>query len=244
MLCIGMLRYAAGQHRDGMGMGFLDDLKRQAAALKAERELQSGHSERHAMLADAACKTIFQYWLQLAEQLNTLQPSSPARYALDTRLVLRDLKARDFRVDSRRRGSVREQDHYDHVVMHWTLKGPRGLVAKKDFLNDIQRLESRLRQAGITPLTEAVRDEHNGKLQSMEYAYDADIASSLRAEPDHANGCVRFQCVNVDGLETLTATLPAFEVGSARLDELAKWLLGEPHRFLQGTKNLRRSVPD
>ena len=33
---------------------------------------------------------------------------------------------------------------------------------------------------------------------------------------------------------------PAFEVGTARLDELARWITGEPNAFLRDGRNLRR----
>ena len=33
---------------------------------------------------------------------------------------------------------------------------------------------------------------------------------------------------------------PAFEVGSQRLDELAKWIVGEPNTFLNGGQEMRR----
>ena len=33
---------------------------------------------------------------------------------------------------------------------------------------------------------------------------------------------------------------PAFEVGSQRLDELARWIVGEPNGFLRDGQQLRR----
>ena len=52
---------------------------------------------------------------------------------------------------------------------------------------------------------------------------------------------VQFQIVNLDGFETVTVEFPAFEVGSARLDELARWLVGEPHTVsLKDGQQLRR----
>ena len=51
---------------------------------------------------------------------------------------------------------------------------------------------------------------------------------------------MHFQLHNLDGFESVSLELPAIEVGSARLDELARWIVGQPHRFLDGAQNLRR----
>lgn len=223
-------------------MGFLDDLKRQADASRAEQQQRSSLSERHAMLTDAACKTALDYWMQLAQQLNVLRPVTRARYVLDTRLVLQGLPSLDFRVDSRRK-DLNGRQSFDHVVMHWSVRGGRRATIEKDFVADIDRLEARLRQAGIQPLATATRDPDNGKLQSMQYEFDDDIACSVRLQPDHEQARVELKATNLDGLETVRLAIPAVELGSNRLDELARWIVGEPHRFLDGVQGLSRRAP-
>ena len=225
-------------------MGFLDELKRQAAAQTAQQNQNASANQRNAMLADAACKTAFQYWLQLAAQLNVLRPKARASYVIDKRHRLEGLPLSDVRVDARLKAERLTSAHgdagYDHVVLQFMLRSGQHLTLKKNFLNEIEQLEGRLRQAGIRADTEAVRHPENGKLQEMRYAFDADIAASVLLTPDHANARVHFQLRNLDALETVSFDVPAFDVGSARLDELAKWLVGEPHEFLKGVHKLRR----
>jgi hypothetical protein len=38
----------------------------------------------------------------------------------------------------------------------------------------------------------------------------------------------------------VTVEFHAFDVGSKLLDELARWLVGEPHQFLKDGQQLRR----
>ena len=64
--------------------------------------------------------------------------------------------------------------------------------------------------------------------------------SSVRLLPDHDAARVDFQIINLDGFETVTVSFPAFEVGSARLDDLARWIVGEPNDFLRDGQHLRR----
>ena len=63
---------------------------------------------------------------------------------------------------------------------------------------------------------------------------------AFRMLPDHDTAWIQFQVVNLEGFETVSVHFPAFEVGSQRLDELARWIVGEPNRFLNDGQNLRR----
>lgn len=220
-------------------MGFLDDLKRQADALKSQQTVDSEGLARNAALSEAACKTTLQYWMELMPQLNVLQPKSRVRYSLDNRTPLDDLVRSDFRVDSRRK-QHRGQEVFDHVVIHGVQKTGRKMTMSKDFPPEIERLEGRLRQAGITPDVQILRDQTNGRLQETRFTFTADLTLIVRLLPDHDTGRVRFQAVNLDGFETVTAEFAAHRVTSALLDELARWMAGETHEFLKQAENLRR----
>lgn len=220
-------------------MGFLDDLKRQADAARAAQSTDTAALERNAALADAACKTVFAYCHSLGQQLEVLKPVSKVRYALDKRTVLEALPMAAFRTDARRK-VLRGTEVYDHVVMQCQLRRDQRLQIVKDFLPDIEKLESRLRQSGARFDAEPVRNPENNKLIEMRYTVPVDFNLAVRATPDHDTGWLRFQLGNLDGFETVHVDFPAIEVGSARLDELARWLVGEPHKFLAGGHNLRR----
>ena len=213
-------------------VGFLDDLKRQADAAKAQQTTDIGALERNTALADLACKTAFNYLAALAQQLNVLLPRSKRSYRLDKRHVFDTLQLCDFRADARHK-RLRGADVFDHVVLHYQLRSGQHLRLVKDFLPEIEKLESRLRQSGAQVQSEAVRKAETAKLHEMRYELTADFRASVRVTPDHDGGRVRFQLVNLDGFETVTVEFPAFEIGAARMDELARWLLGETHGFLK-----------
>ncbi|MFX9065660.1 hypothetical protein ABTN38_20030, partial [Acinetobacter baumannii] len=78
-------------------MGFLDDLKRQAGNLQALQQTDTAALERNAMLVEAACKTVFQYWAELTKQLNVIQPAARARYAFDSKTIFEGLRFTGFR---------------------------------------------------------------------------------------------------------------------------------------------------
>ncbi|NKI93286.1 hypothetical protein [Rhizobacter sp. SG703] len=220
-------------------MGFLDDLKRQADALKSKQTEDTATLARNAALVEAACKTTWHYWMDLAQQLNVLLPTAPVRFSLDKVTALEGLKRRDFRVDARRK-QHRGQEVFDHVVIHAQQTSGRKLTLNKDFPPEIERLESRLRQAGIAAETEWIRHPDNGRLEQVRFSFIADVVLTLRLLPDHDEGKLAFQLMNLDGLETVTATFAAFQVTSALLDQLARGIVGEPNDFLKLAESVRR----
>lgn len=220
-------------------MGFLDDLKRQADEAKARQNTGTGQLERHTALADAACKTAADYFIALVQQLNVLRPRARPVYRLDKRSAFEALQLEAFRADTRRK-HLRGAEVCDHVALRWRLASGQRLTLVKDFLPEIEQLESRLRRSGAQFRAEAVRNPENNKLQEMRYEIVADFEAAVTVTPDHDNGRLRFELVNLDGFETVTLELPAFEVGSGRLDELARWIVGEPNAFLTGAQGLRR----
>lgn len=220
-------------------MGFLDDLKRQADAAKAAQTTDTASLARNAALADAACKTAFAYLATLGQQLEVLQPRSKTRFRLDNKHVFDGLTCRAYRADTRRK-QLRGADVCDHVVLTYQLQSGTRVVITKDFLPDIDKLDSRLRQSAATVDRESIRNPDNGKLQGVRYEFTANFHAFVRVTPDHDRGVVQFQLVNLDGFETVTVEFQAFDVGSALLDELARWLVGEPHQFLKDGQQLRR----
>ncbi|HEV7914054.1 MAG TPA: hypothetical protein VGP22_09820 [Albitalea sp.] len=220
-------------------MGFLDDLKRQADALKARQTIDVAALARNAALTEAACKTSFAYLNTLLAQLDLLRPVSPARFTLDRQHVFEQVPLTEFRIDARRK-RLRDEEVFDFIVLHWQLKTGRKLKLEKDFVPEIERLEPRLRQSGAQVDSETVRDPDSGRLRAMRYSFSADFVGSVRITPDHDNASLHFQLHNLDGFESVSVDFPAIEVGSARLDDLARWLVGQPHHFLDGGAQLRR----
>lgn len=222
----------------GEKVGFLEQLKRQADAVRDQDTVDTVSLERNTALADAACKTVLQYWMDLAAHLNVLQPAVGTRFSIDTRTAIEGVKRCDFSVDSRRK-MLRGQEVYDHAVLHGMQRSGAPLTMSKDFPPEIERLETRLRQAGVKFDTNWVRQPESGRLEQVEFNFIGDLTLSARAIPLHDEGMLRFQFSNFDDIETLSIDFPAYQVGSELLDNLARWIVGEPQDFIKQGKNLR-----
>lgn len=228
-------------------MGYLDELKAKAAALSARQRSDDAEFERRARATDAACRTTFRYWLELVRQLEVLRPPVPGRDAFDARHVLDGvldhLCFEDFTVDERRT-RLRDLDVCDHVVVGSWVRGRRRMVIDKDFPTEMERLEARLAQAGMPAATpEMVRDGPSGKTRFARYEFEADVHVGVRLVPEHAEGRVRFAVQNFESLATVVVEFAAEAVDADLLDELAKWWLGEPNRFLSNGRIVRRIEP-
>lgn len=223
-------------------MSFLDDLKRQADAVREQRDHTRAASQAQLRATDAACLRVLRYFTTLAEQLRVLRPRSAASLRLDRRHVFEHLPMSDFAADARR-GELLSEEAFDHVVLHWQLRSGQRLELVKDFLPDIEQLEVRLRHGGVPFEAEPVRNPDNGKLVEVRYRISVDFRASVRVEPRPDVALLHLRLHNVERLEEVEFDLPADAVDDARLDELARWLLGQPHRFLEGATGLRRAEP-
>lgn len=228
-------------------MSFLDQLKQQAQARQAQDRHDHAEIERRIGMTEAACAGAWRYLNDLGRQLDVLQPVSRQRYMIDARCVVEGLPMVDFVGDIRKQrvqlGPLAERDLVHHVVLRATLRSHREVELSKDFPPEIEKLEGRLAQAGIQCLGERERDAESGHFRAMRYRFSPDIVLAVRVLPLHDEGQLRFEVQNLDGLSTVSASFAAAEVTSARLDELAKWWVGEPHRFLDGALAVRRHEP-
>jgi hypothetical protein len=221
-------------------MGFLDDLKRQAGSLQSRQGEDLAALAHNTQVVEAAARQARMFLMELSASLQVLQPAPARRYVLDRQVVVGPLPQTTFRFDARRK-ILRDQEVLDHIVMGCGLRTGQQVVLDKDFVNETERLEARLQQAGIHHEREPVRDPATGRLQCMRYSFTADVLMQVTVQPAHDTGQLHFELRNLDALETLRCTFDAREVGSSRLDELARWWVGEPHRFLDGAQQLRRT---
>jgi len=220
-------------------MSFLDELKRQARDLQAVKSVDQGDLARKTALVEAAATEACHYLLELGKQLEVIRPISSASYHFDNKTRLEGLPMVEFRFDARRK-RVRELDLTDHIDFGCVIRGSEAIVLKKDFVPEIEKLQARIWQSGTTPESEAIRNPDNGHLIEMRYEFVPEVHVALKIVPDHDHGQLRFTLKNIDGLGTVECEFAAHEVGQRRLDELARWWLGRPHRFLDGAHEVRR----
>jgi hypothetical protein len=211
-------------------MSFLDDLKKQADALRASQGVDVATLQARIQETETACQMVFRYWVELSKQLSVIQPETTARFVLDSRAVVEGVHLTHFRPDIRNR-SVARRSITDHVSLYWDAHSGRTIDLTKDFVTDIDRLEARLHQAGIPFTPDVLRHPDTQKLIKVNYHFAADIQAQIEVTPAHDTAELTFTLNNVDGLNRWILVFAAQAISVDLLDELSKWLVGRPHQF-------------
>lgn len=219
-------------------VSFLDELKHQAQALQSRQQDHAALQAHNTGLTEEACNTLFQYWLELAQQLNVLQPRSESRYRLDGAQVFEALPMHDFHVDGRRQ-SLYGPPLYDVIGLSCRIGSGQPLHLEKDLPPEMAKLEDVLQQAGIRVIPETVREPESGRYLRTCYDFRLEFVGRARVEPNHELALLRFQLDNFQGFGRLVAEMPAQKLTRAVLDELARLMLGRPNRFMESARLAR-----
>lgn len=211
-------------------VSFLNDLKKQADRVRSDQQVDGAALEANIQATETACQVAFKYWVDLCKQLNVLQPPSTGRYAFDNKTVFGDLRFADYRADIRTR-PFNGRSVTDHVVLNCELQTGQTLCLSKNFLPDIEKLEARIIQSGVVCRPEAIRNPDNGKLIEMRYEFLANIAARVRLQPQHETAQLSITVDNFEGLGRWVIDFDAATFTVSLLDELAKWLVGQPSSF-------------
>jgi hypothetical protein len=222
-------------------VGLLDELKVQARNVAVKTATANAETlERNRRLAQGACRLAHDYWKEFAEQLNVLQPPCPARYQIDPRIALDDLLCRTFRVVPQLQLQHSNEPRYDAVLLSWQAANDRAYRIDKELPRDVERLRARLAHAGIPAHETPVRNPSTGRVQSTCFEFRGAVAASVRVMPLPEIGKVRLSFTNLDQLERVDAEYPAAVLRQRLLDEIGRWIIGQPHRVLEYAADIKR----
>lgn len=131
-------------------MGFLQQLRQEAAQLQAARGQAHRTQEAQVTATEEACTAIWQFLRELSASLNVIEPPA-ADWTLDGKAMWPPLKQTKFRFDARRK-RLHDREVFDYLVIGWEIEPqdpqlPRRACVSVNFLPELQRVEQRL-QAG------------------------------------------------------------------------------------------------
>lgn len=223
--------------------GFLAELEQEVRSRPTQAEPDRDAIERNRRLANVACRAVTDYWTQLIEHLNVLNPVSAGRYVFDGRTVLERLPCHGFRVLPKLRIAHSGDEHFEAVTLCWRVGTTDRLKLIKEFPAEIDKLKSRLSFGGITACESQFRDSTSGRHRGMQFEFVTELNASVCVTPLHDTGMVRLSFLNLDAFERIDAELPAFAMRPSELDELARWISGRPNSLLKHAQNVVRHEP-
>ena len=211
-------------------MGLLDDLKKQADALKAQDTDRTESLRGNAVAVDHALRRNFMYLNDLGKQLNVVQMPSPFVYKLPTVGDIGGLIVKDFFVDFRSKHFI-DKDYYGEVQCSYRAWSDKILTIKKN-PDEMEKFRDTLWSYNIEHKSEQFRNERKVITHEI-FKVNCDFRVQAKIEGDHETGKMKVVAKNVGLLEVDLFNLMAQEFNEQGVEEFAKYLIGRPNTWAE-----------
>jgi hypothetical protein len=210
----------------GMTMGLLDDLKKQADLVKTQQIVQQNLQGDKVKLVEDKMKQTFQYVHELLKQLAIVKPTSPLVYSIPGVTDFRNLVFSESFIDYRKK-RINDKEYFDtvHFFIKWA--GPDTYTTEKDMPPAMQRIREALWLSKVKFIEEEKKNV-KGFVVGAKFIVPASVLTDVIFKADHEQGKLNFQTTHMFGLGVEYLSVPAPEIGEPMLDDLAKALIGQP----------------
>jgi len=217
-------------------VGLLDDLKKQADALKAQDTDRTESLRGNAVAVDHALRRNFLYLNDLGKQLNVVQMPSPFIYKVATAGDVTGLVVKDFHVDFRSKHFI-DKDYYGEVHVGYRAYSDKVLTVKKG-PDEMEKFRDFLWSNNIEHKSEQFRDQRKVITHEI-FKVVCDFRVQAKIEGDHETGKIKAVSKNVGLFEVDLFNLLAQEFNDQAVEEFAKYMIGRPNQW---TEIVKKSV--
>ncbi len=209
-------------------MGLLDDLKKQADALKAQDVDRTESMRASAVAVDHALRRSFLYLNDLGKQLNVVQMPSPFTFKLPTVGDVNGLVIKDFFCDFRSKHFI-DKDYYGEVHVAYRCYSDKILTVKKG-PDEMEKFRDVLWQSNIEHKSEQFRNERKVITHEV-FRVHCDFRVQAKVEGDHENGRLKIVTKNVGDFQVDLFNVLALEMTDHMVEEFAKYFIGRPNQW-------------
>ena len=206
-------------------MGLLDDLKKQADALKAQDTDRTESLRANAVAVDLALRRNFLYLYDLGKQLNVVQMPCPFSYKIPTVPDISGLIVKDFHCDFRSKHFI-DKDYYGEVHIAYRAWSDKVLTVKKG-PDEMEKFRDFLWSNNIEHKSEQFRNERKVITHEI-FKIVCDFRVQGKIEGDHESGKIKIVTKNVAAFEVDLFNLLAQEFVDNAVEEFAKFFIGRP----------------
>ena len=217
-------------------MGLLDDLKKQADALKAQDTDKTESLRTTAVSVDHSLRRTFLYLNDLGKQLNVVQMPSPFAFDLPTFGRIDGLVIKDFFCDFRSKHFI-DKDYYGEVQVGYRCWSDKILTIKKG-PDDMEKFRDVLWQSNIEHKSEQFRNERKVITHEV-FKVKCDFRVQAKLDGDHESGKLKIVTKNVNGFQVDLFNILSVEMNDQAVEEFAKFFIGRPNQF---TEIVKRSI--
>ena len=216
-------------------MAFLDELKKEAEAQK-QQELTQTQSKLAAvsqnfMLVQIKYKEIHHYLRELVSQLNVLNQDIKRAYMIEGFGQIEDFRPCDYalNVDSVRIG---QKDFANTIVFRFKCRTEKEISVERNVPSQIDSLKEHFWQSNLKyQCTEFKNDR--GLVARAVFNVSNEIPVTFRFSADFETAKILLQVKNFNGLTVNEYVYEAKELTAEFLEEMAKYVLEKPSKFLQ-----------
>jgi hypothetical protein len=209
-------------------VGLLDDLKKQADALKAQDTDKTESLRSTAVAVDHSLRRSFLYLNDLGKQLNVVQMPCPFKYHLPTVGDIEGLIVKDFFCDFRSKHFI-DKDYYGEVHVAYRAFSEKIITVKKG-PDDMEKFRDILWQSNIEHKSEQFRNERKVITHEV-FKVKLDFRVQMKLEGDHETSKLKLVTKNVGGFQVDLFNLVAAEMNEQAVEELAKYFIGRPNKW-------------
>jgi hypothetical protein len=225
-------------------VGLLDDLKKQADAVKAQDVDRTESLRASAVAVDHALRRAFLYLNDLGKQLNVVQMPCPFKFEIPTVGVIDGLVIKDFFCDFRSKHFI-DKDYYGEVQVAFRCASDKILTVKKG-PEEMEKFRDFLWQSNIEHKSEQFRNERKVITHEV-FRVKCDFRVQGRIEGDHETARMKIVTKNVGAFEVDIFSLMALEMNDQAVEEFAKYFIGRPNKWEELVKrsmiNTRPAAP-
>ena len=214
-------------------MGLLDDLKKQADAVKANEEDKTESLRASAVAVDHALRRSFLYLNDLGKQINVVQMPSPFRFNLPMVGDIDGLVIKDFFCDFRSKHFI-DKDYYGEVQVAYRCYSDKILTVKKG-PDDMEKFRDVLWQSNIEHTSEQFRNERKVITHEV-FRVKCDFRVQGKIEGDHETSKLKIVTKNVGQFQVDIFNLMGLEMNDRAVEEFAKYFIGRPNEWVELTK--------
>jgi hypothetical protein len=214
-------------------VGLLDDLKKQADALKAQDVDKTESMRAAAVAVDHALRRTFLYLNDLGKQLNVVQMPSPFTYQIPGVGDVNGLVVKDFFCDFRTKHFI-DKDYYGEVHIAYRVWSDKTLTIKHG-PDHMEKFRDFLWQSNVEHKSEQFRNERKVITHEV-FKLNCDFRIQAKAEGNHETGRLKIVTKNVGRFEMDIFNIMALEMNDHAVEEFAKYLIGRTNEWAEIVK--------
>lgn len=215
--------------RPAPGGSLLDKLKREAMARQmTESQRFSLQTQKKRFISDAL-QHAFDYFRELADQLNILKPPIPIEYQLLNLVAFDGLEWLEGRADFRLLPQATEDRLLQQATLRYRLGAARKLTVERE--NPAHEAFAKaLHDAGIQCEAEEFRNARN-HVERTVFTFPCEVRAGVGFTADYEQGDIRLVLRNVRRFGGAEYRLSYEALDQGALEEMARLLMGEESRF-------------